>query len=583
MTILGDVGCGHVLGRYELLMPIASGGMAAVWAARLRGSRGFQKIVAVKTILPQLVDDPRFDQMFLDEASLASRIRHPHIVEILDLGEQDGVLYLVMEWVDGEAVSTVLRTAGKSPSGVPIPIAVRIVSQACAGLHAAHELRDESGELLGLVHRDVSPQNLLIAFDGVVKVVDFGVAKATQRASGNTNAGQVKGKAAYMSPEQAEGRAIDRRTDIFALGIVLYVLTTGRHPFRADNENATIRNICAPTPVDAPSQHALDYPLALEHVVMKALSKDPAQRFATAHDMLRALNQALPESRRVMTDDLVAEYMRTLFAGRQAQRTSDLRMALRTSDERAGDRGAIGLSLPVDHPSQLTLTSHTGITKAPPTSVDLHPAGRGAGAMGIGAPASVSGTTAPAIAQADLEPGACEVQRRTRRGRAYALVAVTGVVAVAATVALVVRSIGPVSRAPTPSTVSHATNTAPFIAAFASSSASLASPATSETSETSEASKAGETSETTPADAPDAAGFVASPSAASPADASTAEAAASNSASGPGPAPAVRVRTSVRQPGPRASWGGSKTPSPSVTEPALSSTTFIPPVRSPGF
>ena len=176
--VAGEISQGHVLGRYELLLPLATGGMAMVWAARVKGTRGFQKIVAVKTMLSKLSEDAQFEQMFLDEASLASQIRHPNVVEISDLGEQDGVLYLAMEWIDGVPLNQLMKTA-KAAGGVPLPIAVRIVMNACAGLHAAHELRDGKGQLIGLVHRDVSPQNILVTYDGVSKVVDFGVAKAT--------------------------------------------------------------------------------------------------------------------------------------------------------------------------------------------------------------------------------------------------------------------------------------------------------------------------------------------------------------------------------------------------------------------
>lgn len=185
--------------------------------------------------------------MFLDEASLAARIHHPNVAEILDLGEQDDVLYIVMEWVDGEALSVVTKTAKRNKTAVPMRIALRMLTQACAGLHAAHELRDDDeGEgPLELVHRDVSPQNILVTYDGVVKLVDFGVAEAAQRMSAETTAGQLKGKVPYMSPEQARGAKVNRRTDIFAMGIVLYKLTTGLHPFLGENDIVTMKNIVA--------------------------------------------------------------------------------------------------------------------------------------------------------------------------------------------------------------------------------------------------------------------------------------------------------------------------------------------------
>jgi eukaryotic-like serine/threonine-protein kinase len=233
------LGPGSTLGRYEILMPVAKGGMAAVWAARLQGTRGFKKIVAVKTMLPDVSDDPDFQSMFLDEARVAARIRHPNVVEILDLGEESDVLYLVMEWVDGETVST-LQKAAKPLGGIPQRIALRIASQICAGLHNAHELRDDNGALVDLVHRDISPANVLISTAGYVKIVDFGVAKSKGRLHITRAGGVIKGKTPYLSPEQLGGLPIDRRSDIFSLGALLYVLTTGLHPFRAETEMTTV-------------------------------------------------------------------------------------------------------------------------------------------------------------------------------------------------------------------------------------------------------------------------------------------------------------------------------------------------------
>src|SRR5688572_363539 len=208
-----ELRAGSILGRYELLLPIAKGGMAQVWAARLRGSRGFQKLVAVKTILPDVMDNTRMERMFLEEAQLASQIHHPNVVQTLELGEHEGTLYLVMEWVDGEPLHRIMQHVSER-GGLPLPIAVNLIGQACEGLHAAHDLRDDSGVLLGVVHRDVSPQNVLIGFSGTAKLVDFGIAKVTARSSGLTQAGEVKGKFAYMAPEQVRGHAVDARTDL---------------------------------------------------------------------------------------------------------------------------------------------------------------------------------------------------------------------------------------------------------------------------------------------------------------------------------------------------------------------------------
>jgi eukaryotic-like serine/threonine-protein kinase len=326
-----EIGPGHVLGRYELLMPIAAGGMAMVWAARLKGTRGFQKIVAVKTMLPKLSEDEQFEKMFLDEASLASKVRHPNAVEILDLGEQDGVLFLAMEWIDGVPLNQLMKAAKKA-GGVPTTVATRIVMQASAGLHAAHELTDGKGKLIGLVHRDISPQNILVTFDGVAKVVDFGVAKATALGDGATQAGQLKGKVSYMAPEQVRGEGIDRRADVFAMGIVLYALTTGKHPFRKESEGATLFAITAPEPVIPPRKFVPDYPQPLQDVLLKALEKDRDLRYASASELLRALDKALPPASRG-SDEEVGAFVLGLFAEQRKQSQAVLADALERADK----------------------------------------------------------------------------------------------------------------------------------------------------------------------------------------------------------------------------------------------------------
>ncbi len=311
-------------------MPIASGGMAMVWAARLKGTRGFQKIVAVKTMLPNLVEDDQFEKMFLDEASLASKIRHPNAVEIIDLGEQNGVLFLAMEWIDGVPLHHIMKVA-KRQGGVPLTVATRIVMQACAGLHAAHELTDARGNLIGLVHRDISPQNILVTFDGVTKVVDFGVAKATALGGGTTRAGQVKGKIGYMAPEQGRGEAIDRRADVFAMGIVLYALTTGQHPFRRESDAATLFAITSPDEAVPPRKVVPTYPATLERVVLRALEKDREKRFASARELLNALDKALPLHTR-SSDEEVGSFVTALFAEQRQKSQAALSDALDRAD-----------------------------------------------------------------------------------------------------------------------------------------------------------------------------------------------------------------------------------------------------------
>ena len=223
--------------RYDLLAPIGVGGMARVWAARVRGTTD---IVALKMLLPELAENVEFRKMFFDEARIASRVRHPNVCSTFEMGEQSGTLYLAMEWLDGPSLMRVLRPGREDVTEcerIPIRprVAARIVADACAGLHAAHELVGEDGRPLGVVHRDVSPHNLLITSEGEVKITDFGVAKALGK-SHMTIAGQLKGKLAYMAPEQLVGGTVDRRCDVFALGCVLYEITTGQRPFQGDHD-----------------------------------------------------------------------------------------------------------------------------------------------------------------------------------------------------------------------------------------------------------------------------------------------------------------------------------------------------------
>jgi eukaryotic-like serine/threonine-protein kinase len=365
-----------VLGRYELLVPIGVGGMATVWAARLRGTRGFQKIFAIKTMLPKLSEESDFEQMFLDEASLASQIRHPHVVEILDLGEQDGVLYLVMEWLEGVPLNQLIKAA-RPQGGIPLPIAVRIAMQACAGLHAAHELKDRSGQLVGLVHRDVSPQNVLVTFDGVTKVVDFGIAKATVLGGASQN-GQLKGKVSYMAPEQVKSEPIDRRVDVFAMGTLLYVLSTGKHPFRCENEAATMYKICAPQPVLPPRKIIPGYPVELERIVQQALAKEPAKRFPTANDMLRALDQALPSSMRASTDEDVGSFVRGILGEKREQSRQALHQALELADQSERSRRTLRsvLETTLAEVPASGVGSITDVTRTPLPTVDSLPPAR---------------------------------------------------------------------------------------------------------------------------------------------------------------------------------------------------------------
>jgi serine/threonine-protein kinase len=305
--------------------------MGQVWAARLRGTRGFSKLVAIKTILPSDEDEKQLESMLLSEAGLASRIKHPNVVEGLDLGEHEGTLFFVMEWVSGEPLDLLAKTA-QAKGGLPLPIAVGVVIQACRGLFAAHEAHDDEGRPLGIVHRDISPQNLLVSYAGIVKLTDFGVAKATQRMAQPSMVGQVKGKFAYMAPEQVRGAPLDRRTDIFAMGIVLYRITTGKHPFKGQTPAETIARVLSPEPPPRPSTQVSDYPPELDDVVMKALAHDREARFSSAREMQMALEKSIGPQIRDGDERDIESFMYRLCGPRLADRAHALQSAVELAD-----------------------------------------------------------------------------------------------------------------------------------------------------------------------------------------------------------------------------------------------------------
>jgi eukaryotic-like serine/threonine-protein kinase len=231
MVELASPGVPTSMGRYEIVATLASGGMAEILLARLDGAEGFQRPVVVKRILPQLARTRSYRDMFVDEARIVAGIRHPNVVQVHELGQQDDELFLVMEYLDGESLGSLMRRLWSRGRRMDRDVAAWVVAEACAGLHAAHELTDEDGLPRNLVHRDVSPHNVFLGYQGGVKVLDFGIAQASERIT-KTETGQVKGKFEYMSPEQIQSRPLDRRADVFALGVLLYELTTARRLFK---------------------------------------------------------------------------------------------------------------------------------------------------------------------------------------------------------------------------------------------------------------------------------------------------------------------------------------------------------------
>ncbi|KYF94942.1 hypothetical protein BE20_05015 [Sorangium cellulosum] len=299
--------------------------MASVHLARMDGPGGFQKWVAIKRIHPHLVEDDQFVDMFLDEARIAAGINHANVAQVFDLGKDDNTYWIAMEYLHGEPLREVMRRAEERRLRISPELAARICSDAAEGLHAAHELRGKNGQLLGLVHRDVTPHNLFLTYDGYTKVVDFGIAKVADRLS-STRAGTLKGKLAYMSPEQVRGNEVDRTTDVFALGVVLWELTTNQRLFRMDTDLDTLEKVQACV-VPPPSTIVPDYPIELESVVMKALAKHRQDRFQTAREFSRALQNFLMRSGIFVGSEEVAQFVQQVFADRIQKREAHLAWA----------------------------------------------------------------------------------------------------------------------------------------------------------------------------------------------------------------------------------------------------------------
>jgi serine/threonine-protein kinase len=272
-----------MVGRYLLYGEIASGGMASVHFGRLVGPAGFARPVAIKRLHAQFARDPDFVKMFLDEARLAARIAHPNVVPTLDVVNVKNEVFIVMEYVRGVSLSHLARTLRDRNERIQPLVALGIVSGMLQGLHAAHEARNDLGEPLNLVHRDVSPQNALVGTDGVTRLLDFGVAKAVGRLA-TTREGQLKGKLAYMAPEQVRGEQVTRRTDIYAASVVLWEALTGKRLFQSDNEANILANVLG-AEVPAPSSLATELPSSLDRIVLRGLDRDPEKRYATAREM----------------------------------------------------------------------------------------------------------------------------------------------------------------------------------------------------------------------------------------------------------------------------------------------------------
>ncbi len=312
---------GEKFGKFEIITKIATGGMAEIFLARQTGIEGFQKLIVLKRILPHLSTDKEFVNMFLDEARMAAQLNHPNIVQIYDLGVISESYFIAMEYVDGVDLSSILKRGREQKSFLRLGWILKIISQVCEGLHYAHTLRDPNGQSLGLIHRDITPENILLSFNGNVKITDFGIARARGRST-STTSGTLKGKFPYMSYEMVRGMEIDSRSDIFSLGVVLWEMLTYRRLFKRDTEVASI-NAILNEEIPSPKKYFKNLPDEVESIVMKALERDREKRFQSTREMGNAIEDFIIKRRvNVRISDL-SDYLKKLFPDKEISSVRD--------------------------------------------------------------------------------------------------------------------------------------------------------------------------------------------------------------------------------------------------------------------
>jgi serine/threonine-protein kinase len=349
MTFLLPTGSGApklpaAFGKYTLLRRIAKGGMAELYLAVHRSMAGFEKLVVIKRILPLLNAESEFIGMLIHEARIAATLSHPNIVQIYDVGEIDGTFYIAMEHVPGEDLRAIQRQLAATRSRLPLEHAISIAVGLCSGLAYAHDKRDLAGQPLHIVHRDISPHNVIVTFSGDVKLIDFGVAKSRLRLGDHTRSGNLKGKISYMSPEQAVGQPIDHRSDVFAVGTTLYELTTGRRPFVGKTDFDTLRLVGAAT-FERPSRITPGYPPELEAIVLRAMAHDPRNRYQNARQLERDLAAFAHGARLPTSQVALADFMHDLFGDRLREQEELLAKAKALADSTLGERPPLA-SLP---------------------------------------------------------------------------------------------------------------------------------------------------------------------------------------------------------------------------------------------
>ncbi|MFC1654190.1 serine/threonine protein kinase [Myxococcota bacterium] len=322
------------LGRYKLLALLATGGMAEIHLAQQAGIKGFERLVVVKKILPHLASEEAFLEMFFDEARIASLLNHPNIVQIYDLGQDGDDYFMAMEYLEGESLSFLERESRKKEKYMPPGLAAGIIAQLCDGLDYAHSFKDHDGKTMNIVHRDVSPQNVIVLFSGGIKLVDFGIAKAASKMH-KTRVGTIKGKLSYLPPEQCLGKAVDQRSDIFSLGIILWELLTRRRLFKRDNEGATL-NAVLNEEIPKVRKVRPVVPAELEQITMRALQKEPKDRYPSAGEMGAALRKYLLKSGEAAGTSEIAAFINGAL-GERAQNKKSMLERVRTSDNKEVD------------------------------------------------------------------------------------------------------------------------------------------------------------------------------------------------------------------------------------------------------
>lgn len=413
----------RTLQRYVVCAEIASGGMAAVHIGHLRASPTFARTVAIKAMHAQFAKDEDFRSMFLDEARIVARIRHPHVVSTLDILEEAGDLFLVMDYVHGPALSTIARALAKRGEPMPEPIAVAIIQDTLEGLHAAHEARDELGKELQVVHRDVSPQNVLVGDDGLARVVDFGIATAADRLH-MTKPGEIKGKISYMSPEQIQGREVDRRADIYAVGAMLFEALTGRRAFVGDGFAAVATKQLSETPPRVSAFRSGLSP-AMDEIVDRALEKDRDARYATAREMSDALGALRLRASPREIGDWVKAQCKDFFERRDALLAASEREAATSTSASAQDH--------TEKPTVVEVVAKRPTYRGRVLAIALATAGVGGALALVGAMSRTH--EAPTVAKASSGPATA--------------VAASSAPAIASTTAApVIENVAPIASAP---------------------------------------------------------------------------------------------------------------------------------------